>query len=154
MGSAGLPHKAWVVVADGEKALFLVNDGDERDMNLRVQDKEEQDNPAARDWASDRAGRFNDGPSVHRSAVEETDWHRLEKERFAADLAERFNKAALEGRFDTLAIVASRVVLSELRERLHSEAVERIVFEVPKVLTNHPLDEIERLLARDIAKAE
>lgn len=153
MRKSGLPQNAWVVVADGEKALFLVNDGDEIDMNLRVLRKDEHENPAARDWATDRPGRFNDGPNVQRSAVQETDWHRLEKERFASDVAERLYKAAHAGAFDALAIVASRVVLSQLRDEMHQEVAGRIVLEVPKVLTNHPLDEIETHLARDIADA-
>ena len=154
MRRSGLPRGAWLVVADGEKALFLVNDGDEIDMNLRVVRKDEQDNPASRDWGTDRPGRFNDGPSVHRSAVQETDWHRLEKERFAADLADRLYKAAHKGAFDKLGIVASRVVLGELRSAMHGEVADKVVFEIAKVLTNHPVDEIETHVARDLAEAD
>lgn len=154
MRRSGLPQGAWVVVADGEKALFLVNDGDETDMNLRVLRKDEQENPPARDWAANRPGRFNDGPQVQRSAVDDTDWHQLEKERFASDLADRLYTAAHKGAFDALAIVASRVVLSRLRAEMHAEVSDRVILEVPKVLTNHPMDEIETHLARDLARAD
>lgn len=153
MRKSGLPNGAWVVIADGEKALFLVNDGDDQDMNLNVLRKETQDNPAARDWATDRPGRFNDGPGTQRSAMDETDWHQLEKERFAGELAARLYKYAHAGRFQTLAIFASRVVLSELRKELHSEVADTVVLEVPKVLTNHPMDEIETILARELTEA-
>lgn len=153
MSHTKLPHKAWVVVADGEKALFMVNDGDDRDFNLRVIRKDEQDNPAAQEWATDRPGRFNDGPSVQSSAVDDTDWHSLEKKRFASDLAERLYGYAHKGRYDQLALIASRVVLSELRQELHAEVKDRIILEVPKVLTNHPMDEIEKQLARELAEA-
>ena len=153
MRKAGLPQGAWVVIADGEKALFLVNQGDAQDMNLVLRRKKEQDNPSARDWATDRPGRFNDGPAPQRSAVEETDWHQLEKTRFADELAERLYKAAHAGRFDALVILASRVVLSELRKTLHPEVQSRVLLEVPKVLTNHPLDEVEELLTRELADA-
>lgn len=151
---SGLPKGAWVLIADGEKALFLVNDGDEIDMNLRVLSKEEYENPKARDWATDRPGRFNDGPSTQRSAVEDTDWHQLEKERFADELSDMLYKAAHAGSFEKLAILASRPALSELRKELHGEVQDRIILEIPKVLTNHPLDEIEKALSREMSTDE
>lgn len=153
MRKSGLPEKAWVLIADGEKALILVNMGDAQDMNLVVRDKTEQENPQAQEWAANRPGRFNDGPSVQRSAVEDTDWHVLAKERFASDLADRLYKDAHEGCFDRLVIVASRTVLSSLRDELHSEVQDKIIHEVPKVLTNHPLDEIETILSRSLQEA-
>ncbi len=91
---SGVPQNAWVVIVDGEKALYLVNKGDDMDMNLVVRDKEEQDNPKAQDWAANRPGRFNDGPSVQRSSVDDTDWHQLEKERFAKDVADQLYQDA------------------------------------------------------------
>src|SRR6056297_4184232 len=112
MPKSGLPQGAWVLVADGEKALFLVNKGDDEDMHLIVRDKEEKDNPQAQDWAANRPGRFNDGPSVQRSAVQDTDWHELEKERFAKDVADQLYQDAHKGRFDKLVIIASRPALS------------------------------------------
>lgn len=151
MRKSGLPQNALVLVADGEKALFLTNQGDEIDMQLVVRRKEEQDNPPARDWAENKPGRFNDGPSVQRSNVDDTDWHQLEKERFAQDLADMLYKAAHKGAFDRLVVIASRVVLSQLRDQLHREVTDRIILEMPKVLTNHPIDEIETLLTRELA---
>ena len=148
-----IPHGAWVLVADGEKALYLVNKGDEEHLHLIVRDKETQENPKAQDWAANRPGRFNDGPSVHRSAVQDTDWHQLEKERFAKDIAEELYKAAHADKFDTLVIAASRPVLSELRNEMHQAVRERLMFDVAKVLTNMPLDEIEDLIAREVKDA-
>lgn len=153
MRRSGLPQGTWVVVADGEKALFLVNEGDNIDMQLVVHRKDEQDNPPARDWAENRPGRFNDGPSVQRSAVDDTDWHKLEKERFASDLADTLYQQAHRGAFDHLVLIASRVVLSQLRAELHQEVQDRVMLDVPKVLTNHPVDEIEKLLTRELAEA-
>jgi protein required for attachment to host cells len=153
MRDAGLPQGAWVIVADGEKALFLVNIGDEKDMHLVVLDKDERDNPKAQDWAANRPGRFNDGPSVHRSAVDDTDWHELEKERFASDLADRLYSAAHVGAFDHLVIVASRTVLSSLRDEMHQEVGNRLMLSLPKLLTNHPIGEIEKILADDMKNA-
>ncbi|MBV2358410.1 host attachment family protein [Thalassococcus sp. CAU 1522] len=144
----GIPHRAWVLVADGEKALFLVNKGDGEHLHLVVRDKQEQDNPKAQDWAANRPGRFNDGPGVQRSAVDDTDWHELEKERFAKTIADDLYQAAHAGRFDALVIAASRPVLSALRKEMHVSVEEKLLFDVPKVLTNMPLDEIEQAILR------
>lgn len=146
----GVPHGTWVLIADGEKALYLVNKGDEQDIHLDLRRKEEQENPKAQDWAANRPGRFNDGPSVHRSAVDDTDWHQLEKERFAKAIADDLYKAAHAGKFDALIIAASRVVLSELRKEMHSEVADKLLLDVPKVLTNHAIDEIEKAIVAEI----
>lgn len=141
-----LKHDMFVVVADGEKALFLRNEGDALYPNLEVVREIREENPPTREQGSDRPGRFNDGPSVHRSAVADTDWHRAQKEKFADDIADRLYRLAHRGDFDKLVIVAPPLVLGEMRRKLHKEVSDRIVGEVPKTLTNHPVYEIEKLL--------
>lgn len=141
-----LPHGGWLVVADGEKALFLRNTGDAGLPVLEVFRQEEQDNPPNREQAANRPGRFNDGPSPHRSAVDDTDWHQLAKDRFAADLAGILYRQAHAGRFDTLVLVAAPSVLGEVRKQLHKEVEDRLAATVDKDFTNHPVDEIGRLL--------
>ena len=153
MRRSGLPGGAWVVVADGEKALFLTNVGDMEDMHLVVRRKEEHENPPTGEWAADRPGRFNDGPTQHRSAVEETDWHKLEKQRFAKDLAEMLYAEAHRNAFKHLVLIASPAVLSQIRDEMHPEVASRVMLDVPKVLTNHPVDEIEKLLTRELTGA-
>ena len=144
-----LEHDVWVVVADGEKALFLRNEGDAKYPNLEVFRQVSEENPPTRVQGADRPGRFNDGPSVHKSAVEETDWHRVEKERFAKDIAARLYKSAHRGEFDRLVIVAPPLVMGEMRKELHQEVEERLIGEVAKTLTNHTIEEIEKILTRD-----
>lgn len=146
MDKVRLKHGLWVVVADGEKALFLENIGDATYPNLRVVKEMENDNPPAREQGSDRPGRFNDGPSVHRSAVDDTDWHRIGKERFADDIAARLYRMAHRGDFKEVILVAPPLVLGEMRKKLHKEVEARVVAEFPKTLTNHPITEVEALL--------
>lgn len=146
-----LKKDTWVLVADGEKALFLVNEGDADDPMLNVRRKTEQDNPPTRDQAANRPGRFNDGPGVQRSAVDDTDWHEIAKERFAKDLAEMLYKSAHAGDFDALVLVGGPQVLGDLRSELHQEVADKVIAEVPKVLTNHPIDDIERLVTEALA---
>ena len=151
--SSGVPTGTWVLIADGEKALFMRNEGDDIDMNLTVIRKDEQENPMAQNWAANKPGRFNDGPSVHRSAVQDTDWHELEKERFATDLADYLYQKAHAGAFDKLIIAASRPVLSALRDEMHSVVQDKLLFDVAKVLTNHPLDEVEKIISIEAENA-
>ncbi|TPM06254.1 MULTISPECIES: host attachment family protein [unclassified Mesorhizobium] len=146
MSAIKLKHGIWIMVADGEKALFLRNAGDTKFPNLEVLQEVRQDNPPTREQGSDSPGRYNDGPSVHRSAVEETDWHRIGKERFADELAERLYKLAHRGSFDEIILIAPPLVLGAMRKILHKEVSDKVSAEIPKTLTNHAVFEIEALL--------
>ncbi len=146
MSDVRLKHGLWILVADGEKALFLKNDGDARSPDLNVVREVRDDNPATREQGTDRPGRFSDGPGTHKSAVADTDWHRLGKERFADEIAERLYTMAHRGDFEQIVLIAPPLVLGEMRRKLHKEVTDRILAEVPKTLTNHPVPEIERIL--------
>lgn len=146
MSEIRLRHGLWVVVADGEKALILRNEGDAQYPNLSVMREMKEENPPTRQQGSDRPGRYNDGPNVHRSAVEDTDWHRLGKERFADEIAELLYRFAHRGDFDRIVLVAPPLVLGEMRKKLHKEVEDRVEGEIAKTLTNHPISEIEKIL--------
>ena len=146
-----LKNGTWVLIADGEKALFLENQTDGEDPFLEVVRKEEQENPPNREQAANRRGRFNDGPSVHRSAVDDTDWHQLAKDRFASDLADILYKQAHKGNFDSIVLVADPGTLGELRSELHQEVTDKVIGEISKTLTNHPIDDIEKIVKSELA---
>lgn len=139
-----LPTATWVMVGDGEKALFLENVGDAFQPQLEVVQLFEHENPPTREQGADKPGRYSDALGPHRSAVEDTDWHHLEKERFAKEIADKLYKAAHRGRFRKLVIAAPPLILGELRKALHPEVSQRIMFEVDKTLTNLPLPEIKK----------
>jgi protein required for attachment to host cells len=141
-----LPHGAWVFVGDGQKALFLINEGDGKFPNLRRLAVEEHKDPPSREQGSDAPGRAYSSVGRIRSAVEETDWHELEKERFATSIADRINKAAQSGAFSQIVIVAPPKILGELRREFTKETEAKVIAEVPKDLTHHTIAEIERLL--------
>ncbi|MFV0359182.1 host attachment protein [Tropicimonas sp.] len=147
-----ISHGTWVLIADGEKALFLRNDLDAQNPDLNLVIEKRQDDPPNREQQSDRPGRRADGGDNQRSAMEEADWHRLAKERFADELARLLYSKAHDGAFTRLVIVAPPVVLGELRRRLHKEVADKVVAEIPKTLTNVPLDRIEKSLKDDLAK--
>jgi protein required for attachment to host cells len=146
MSSLKLEHDIWVLIADGEKALFLRNEGDSDYPNLQVVREMAEANPPTHDQGTDRPGRLNDGRGDHRSAVDDTDWHRIAKERFADEIAERLYRMAHRGDYEKIIIVAPPVVLGEMRHKFHKEVENKITGEVPKTLTGHPIPEIEKLL--------
>lgn len=146
MDRIALKHGLFVIVADGEKALFLKNEGDAKFPNFQVIRELTQENPPTREQGSDRPGRFNDGPSQHKSAVADTDWHKIGKLRFADEIAERLYKMAHRGDFEHLVIAAPPLVLGELRKKMHQEVSAKVVGEIPKTLTNQPVYDIEKIL--------
>ncbi len=141
-----------ILVADGGKALFLRNEGDEKYLNLQVEQKKTQDNPPNREQAANRRGRMFDG-NGHKSAVDDTDWHELAKDRFAGDLADMLYKRAHRGDFEKLVVIASPSTLGEIRDQWHQEVSNRIIAEIDKNVTNHPVDEIEAMLQSEMEAA-
>lgn len=140
-------HGAWVLVGDGQKALFLHNAGDDELLNLRRLDVEVKPSPATRDQGSDAPGRGHSPTGTRGGSMGGTDFHQVEEDRFAAHVAERINAAAHENGFKELVIVAPPKCLAEIRRDLSPEAKRRVVCEIPKDYTHHPIPEIERLLA-------
>ncbi len=141
-----IPNDTFVVVADGRKMLFFRNDGDAQHPNLVVERKREQDNPSDGDQGTDRPGRSFSSVGPGRSAYEETDFHQLEEDRFAAETAELLKKRALNNDFEKLIIVAPPKTLGELRKHYHKEVESRLIGEIDKSLTGHPVEDIESAL--------
>lgn len=106
----------------------------------------EQENPPTREQGTDQPGRHYDAAMPHKSGFQETDWHRIGKERFADEIADRLYRMAHRGDFDRIVLVAPPLVLGELRKQLHKEVADRVEAEVAKTLTNHPVWEIEKIL--------
>lgn len=140
-------NKVWVLVADGEKALFFENKGTRNTPDFRVVREMAQENPATRDQGTSPPGRLNDPGPGHKSAIEQTDWHRLAEERFAKDAAELLYRYATDKRYSQIVLCAAPRILGELRKELHSMVTDRVIGEVPKTLTNHPVNQIERILS-------
>ncbi len=72
----------WVVVCDGKKALVLENIGDEKFLNLKTREVYEQPDPKTHELGTDAPGRAFNSVGIARSAVEQTDWHDQEEQRF------------------------------------------------------------------------
>jgi protein required for attachment to host cells len=142
-----IPHNAFVFVGDGRKALFLRNDGDEKFPNLRTEQVFVDENPATHAQGADRPGRSFASSGTRRSGVDQTDWHDLEEHRFAREVAAVLEKVVRERNIEALVIVAPPRTLADLRAAFHADVKKRIIAEVDKDLTKHPLYEIEKHLA-------
>jgi protein required for attachment to host cells len=139
---------AWVLIGDGRRALFFVNHGDADLLDLRVLETRVDDNPPTHEQGSDRPGRSFNSFSPGRSAMENVDWHELEEERFARDMAARINVAAESHELKEIVVIAPPKTLGEIRKELSTKAQGLVVGELAKDLTRHPLPEIEKALAR------
>ena len=101
-----LPNHALVLVADGTKVLFLRNNGDENQIDLRTEAHDEREDRKDRDIKTDAPGTQGQSAGYGRPAMDETDFHQQEEDRWIDEAAEELKRRALRNDFDALAIVA------------------------------------------------
>jgi protein required for attachment to host cells len=151
MNKIKIPHDAFVFVGDGRKALFLRNDGDEMFPNLKTEKVFEDENPPSHEQGTERPGRISKASQTGgRSAVEPTDWHHIEENRFVRKVAVAMEQVIREGKVKAFVVVAPPKTLAELRDALHDDVKASIIAEINKDLTKHPVWEIEKHLTEEI----
>lgn len=137
-----LPKNALVVVADGERYLLLEADPESGRGALMVRRSVEHAVQRNAAIGTERPGRYP-GPGGRREAVEQTDWKRLDKAAFAADLA-----AALDTEPPRpLVLIADPRTLGTLRASLSDATARRVAREIAADLTHHTVESISALLA-------
>ena len=143
-----LPNNALVLVADGRKALFLRNQGDARQIDLRTTSHQEREDRKDSDIKTDASGQSPApaGTGLAGGTMREPDFHQQEEDRFARDLADRVNTMALSGKFDALVVIAPARTMGELRPLWHKETAAKLVGEHVKEMTDRPVSDIEALL--------
>jgi protein required for attachment to host cells len=142
-----IPHDAFVFVGDGRKALFLRNEGDAQFLNLKTERVFTDANPATHEQGADRPGRAFSSVGSGRSSVKQTDWHALEEHRFAVEVAGALERVVRERGVEHLVVVAPPRALADLRKAFHADVKKKIIAEIDKDLTKHPVDQIEKHLA-------
>jgi protein required for attachment to host cells len=137
----------WVIVCDGKKALVLENAGDEKFLNLKT--KEVFDHPDAKthELGSDAPGRSFSSVGNGRSAVEQTDWHTQEEEKFLRKLAGHLDAAVKAGEAKSLFMVAPPRALGVLRQAYSHNLRSALRAEIDKDFVKLPVHEIEKHLA-------
>ena len=139
-----LPHDALVFIGDGRKALFLRNAGDEKFADLRIEQVFAEENPPTHEQGTDRPGRGHESSGTHRhSSIEQTDWHHLEEHHFVLRVAKALEDVVRRRKVPAILIAAPPRTLADLRKAFHADVRAKIVAEVGKDLTKHPVGEIE-----------
>ena len=146
MAKLNIPHNAFVFVGDGRKALVLRNAGDAENLNLKTEKVFEERNPPTREQGAERPGRAHSSVGARRSSVTQTDWHDLEEHKFAHEVAAALERIVRERKPPALVVVAPPRALSDLRKSFHEDVKKKIVAEIDKDLTRHPVSDIEKHL--------
>ena len=141
-----LPNGALVLVADGKKMLFLRNEGDVNQIDLRTEAHDERNDAMDRDLKTDAPGAQTPRAGIGRDTMEETDFHQQEEDRWVKDAAEELKRRALRNDFEALAIIMPPKALGVLRPELHKEVERRIVCTINKEMTDRPIPDIEEML--------
>jgi len=137
----------WIVVCDGKKALVLENVGDEKFLNLRTREVYEHPDLKTRELGTDAPGRALNSLGTPRSAMEQTDWHMQEEERFLRTLADRLDAAVNAGQAKSLILVAPPRALGVLRKTYSHALRDALRAEIDKDLVKLPVHEIEKHLS-------
>jgi len=141
-------NKALILVADGQNYLLLRNQGSFPHPVLKVEARGERVSTPTSEQGSDRAGRAFATSGSRRSAMEQTDFHQLEMDGFAKQVAEILQGRADKDDFDELIVVAPPHTLAHLRKHRGEAVTNRLVGEVNKDLTKHTIDQITEILMK------
>jgi protein required for attachment to host cells len=141
-----LANNTLVLVTDGRKTLFLRNEGDQNQIDLRTEAHDERVDLDDREMRTDAPGTVQQSAGYGHSTYEETDFKRQEEERWAHLAADEVNRRVLAGDFEELAIIAPPKTLGQIRKKLHKEAERRVVCEIPKEMAWRTIPDIEALI--------
>lgn len=147
MESVHIPTNALVLVSDGRRARLLRNQGTPVKPQLIVEQALDRDNPPTREQGTDKPGRRHGPGGSIGGAIEQTDFHQQQEERFAAEIADLLYKLGHAGNYDELVVVAPPKMLGDLRAKFHPEVSGAIVGELPRDLTQYSVPEIGRMLS-------
>ena len=137
----------WVVVCDGAKALILENAGDGMHPNLKTREVHEQADAKTHEQGTDAPGRSVNSVGARRSAMEQTDWHEQDEQRFLTDLAGRLDAAVTAGETKSVIVVAPPRALGVLRQAYSDGLRGAVRAEIDKDYVKMPVHEIEKALA-------
>jgi protein required for attachment to host cells len=129
-----LPQGTVVAVTDGEKLDLYHNTGTGSELSLTAM-------PAisVEDEAKGSGGR-------HGSTSANPDESQIAEDGFSAGVAQYLNKQVLEGGIVSLVVISSPRSLGELRKHYHKFLSAKLLLEIPKDLTGHSVEDVEKAL--------
>ena len=147
MAKVKIRQGEWVVVCDGKKALVLENVGDEKLLNLKTRQVYEQPDLKTHELGTDAPGRAFSSVGTARSAVEQTDWHDQEEQKFLHKLTEHIDAAVVGGKAKSVIMVAPPRALGVLRHSYSSHLRSAVRAEIDKDFVKLPVRDIAKHLA-------
>jgi protein required for attachment to host cells len=139
-------HGDWVVVCDGKKALVFENTGDEQMLNLKTREVHQHDEPKTHEIGTDAPGRAINSVGTARGAVDQTDFHDQEEQRFLHKIAGRLEAAVIAGDAKSLVLVAPPRALGMIRAAATPHLQKAVRVEIDKDFVRMPVHEIEKHL--------
>lgn len=152
MKKDGLRHGDWVFVCDSRKAFLAFNAGDERAPHLQVPQKWEHADPPTHEQGTDKPGRAFSGADSRRAAVETTDFHRQEEERFLTRVAAALEGDLSERGIKRLIVVAPPRVAGILRKSLPPSVRRLVHCEIEKDYVRVPIPDLEARLVKHLGQ--
>ncbi len=137
------------MVCDGQKALFLKNDGDAELLNLKPVEVLAEAHASTTELGTDKPGRTFQSHGHGRSSVEAPDYHTEAEVNFLRNVAGIIDTAASQGKTKHLVLVAPPKALGIVREALAPATRAIISAEIHKDLTHLPIGTIETHLAAE-----
>lgn len=143
-----LHHGACLLVCDGRKALFIVNEGHPGREKLAVVQEHEQKLAAhSADLGTDRPGLTRQVSSGSAgSAIEDTDRHSAQEDQFLHAMVGDFAMFVQDRKADQAVLVAPPRALASLRKHAPAPLLTRTVAQIDKDLTKHPLAEMSKII--------
>ncbi len=127
-----IPHRAFVVVADGTRARFFRNTGTESRIALTADGEL-------------KPSHLNDDGPAGKSPPERSK-HETDEATFAKQLANELYHRAQSGDFAALVLIADPQTLGQIRPLLHKEVQSRLISEIAKTLTKASIADIQAAL--------
>ena len=135
-----------LLVCDGRKALFIRNGGPAgRPAFVVEQEMHEKGSSHTADLGADEPGRLKSafGP---RSSMEGTDWHQAAEDAFVRKAVDAFTALCDAHGVREVVLVAPPRALATIRKIASKGLQDRVIGEIDKDLTKHPVHEIEKIV--------
>jgi protein required for attachment to host cells len=137
-------HGTHIIVIDGAHMSLFRNRGKDFAPELEQIDHWESDAASSADLGSDKPGRSFQSAGNSRSALESTDYHQQEEDRFANAAADQLNGLLTDDINGIL--IAAPHVLGVMRKRLNPNTRARITAEIAKNYAGRSVADITAFL--------
>ena len=149
-----VPNDAVILVCDARKALLISNAGSPVHPRLQIDTHFEAEENTYADAGGERSGRRYDGGGTGaafraRSAMEASDPDAESAAQFASQVLAELTSYKEKKRISQVLVVAPPPFLGLLRTKFSSQLKSTIMGEVPKNLTDMPIEGIQKTLIEE-----